>query len=149
MKHLLLIFIFVLEMAMFVGQPAVGQAEVVAVPKTVEPKKLAGVKPRNVVFILSDDHRFDAISGATATVRIIDDSIIRSAIKVARLHGLGGMKSKTRGPSAKIDTSFSELKDWPRVPICSFVGQNQSGVTVLPCFRCTQLTSPCCSETYT
>lgn len=36
-------------------------SEVVPVPKTVEPEKLAGAKPRNVVFILSDDHRYDAM----------------------------------------------------------------------------------------
>ena len=35
---------------------------VVPVPTVVEPVKLPGVKPRNVVFILSDDHRYDAIS---------------------------------------------------------------------------------------
>ena len=58
------------------------------------------------------DHRFDAISGATVTVRIIDDSIIRSAIKVARMYGLGGMKSNVLGPTAKIDSTVSELKDW-------------------------------------
>ncbi|MDI1249790.1 MAG: sulfatase [Lacunisphaera sp.] len=35
---------------------------VVPVPTVVEPVKLPGVKPRNVVFILSDDHRYDAMS---------------------------------------------------------------------------------------
>ena len=38
------------------------QAAVVPVPKSVEPKKIKGAKPRNVVFILSDDHRYDAMS---------------------------------------------------------------------------------------
>jgi len=32
------------------------------VPETVEPVKIPGAKPRNVVFILSDDHRYDAMS---------------------------------------------------------------------------------------
>ena len=32
------------------------------VPKEVTPKKIEGAKPRNVVFILSDDHRYDAMS---------------------------------------------------------------------------------------
>ncbi len=36
-------------------------AGVVPVPATVEPEKVPGAKPRNVVFILSDDHRFDAM----------------------------------------------------------------------------------------
>ena len=33
-----------------------------AVPDTIEPVKLKNKKPRNVVFILSDDHRYDAMS---------------------------------------------------------------------------------------
>ncbi|GAB5402744.1 MAG: sulfatase [Aureliella sp.] len=37
-------------------------AEVVPVPKEVVSEKLVGAKPRNVVFILSDDHRYDAMS---------------------------------------------------------------------------------------
>ncbi len=39
-----------------------GQGEVVDVPKAVEVERLAGAQPRNVVFILSDDHRYDAMS---------------------------------------------------------------------------------------
>ncbi len=38
------------------------QADVVSVPETITPEKIAGSKPRNVVFILSDDHRYDAMS---------------------------------------------------------------------------------------
>jgi len=37
-------------------------AEVVPVPKDVVARHIEGVKPRNVVFILSDDHRYDAMS---------------------------------------------------------------------------------------
>ena len=36
--------------------------DVVPVPKDVVPKTIEGSKPRNVVFILSDDHRYDAMS---------------------------------------------------------------------------------------
>ena len=36
-------------------------ASVVPVPSTVIPERIPGAKPRNVVFILSDDHRFDAM----------------------------------------------------------------------------------------
>ena len=35
---------------------------VVPVPEEVVPERVAGAKPRNVVFILSDDHRYDAMS---------------------------------------------------------------------------------------
>lgn len=37
-------------------------AAVVPVPKKVQPERIPGAKPRNVVFILSDDHRYDAMS---------------------------------------------------------------------------------------
>ena len=37
-------------------------AQVVPVPATVRAVKNEGTKPRNVVFILSDDHRYDAMS---------------------------------------------------------------------------------------
>lgn len=37
-------------------------AEVVPVPSSVVAEKIEGAKPRNVVFILSDDHRYDAMS---------------------------------------------------------------------------------------
>ena len=40
----------------------VADAEVVPVPATVRAEKNEGTKPRNVVFILSDDHRYDAMS---------------------------------------------------------------------------------------
>ena len=36
--------------------------DVVPVPKKVKPQKIIGATPRNVVFILSDDHRYDAMS---------------------------------------------------------------------------------------
>ena len=35
---------------------------VTPVPEEVDPEKIPGAKPRNVVFILSDDHRYDAMS---------------------------------------------------------------------------------------
>ncbi len=37
-------------------------ATAIPVPDTVVPKRIEGGKPRNVVFILSDDHRYDAMS---------------------------------------------------------------------------------------
>ncbi len=40
----------------------VADAQVVPVPATVRAEKNEGTKPRNVVFILSDDHRYDAMS---------------------------------------------------------------------------------------
>ncbi|WP_052034904.1 sulfatase family protein [Rhodopirellula europaea] len=40
----------------------IASAEVVPVPLTVKAEKIEAAKPRNVVFILSDDHRYDAMS---------------------------------------------------------------------------------------
>ena len=37
-------------------------AEVIPVPENIVPEKIQGAKPRNVVFILTDDHRYDAMS---------------------------------------------------------------------------------------
>ena len=41
---------------------SIAHAQVVPVPATVEAERIEGAKPRNVVFILSDDHRYDAMS---------------------------------------------------------------------------------------
>ena len=53
---------FVLFTVLFVCSFASGHADVVAVPDEVTPEKVENAKPRNVVFILSDDHRYDAMS---------------------------------------------------------------------------------------
>ena len=37
-------------------------ADIIPVPNTVIPTRVEGAHPRNVVFILSDDHRYDAMS---------------------------------------------------------------------------------------
>jgi NosR/NirI family nitrous oxide reductase transcriptional regulator len=55
---------------------------------------------------------FDAISGATVTIRVIDDSILRSGIKVARRYHLGGLEAVSAGPKATIDDTIVEIKDW-------------------------------------
>lgn len=38
------------------------RAAVVPVPREIVPERVAGAKPRNVIFILTDDHRYDAMS---------------------------------------------------------------------------------------
>ena len=42
--------------------PLFASAEIVSVPDKVVPESIEAAKPRNVVFILSDDHRYDAMS---------------------------------------------------------------------------------------
>jgi hypothetical protein len=59
-------------------------------------------------------HDVDIISGATVTVMVIDDSVIRSGLKVARALGLGGLapEAAATGPRYEIDTTARAPADW-------------------------------------
>ena len=59
-------------------------------------------------------HDLNIISGATVTVMVIDDSIIRSGLKVARALGLGGLAADTAptGPVREIDPDAAAPGDW-------------------------------------
>lgn len=58
-------------------------------------------------------HDLKIISGATVTVMVIDDSIVRSGLKVARALGLGGLAAEVeRGPIADIDPEATSPADW-------------------------------------
>ena len=59
-------------------------------------------------------HELDIISGATVTVMVIEDSVIRASVRVARALGLGGLApTVTReGPKYAIDTTLDETADW-------------------------------------
>ena len=59
-------------------------------------------------------HEVDIISGATVTVMVIDDSIIRSGLKVARALGLGGLAAERAdaGPQFEIDPAAPAPVDW-------------------------------------
>ena len=50
-------------------------------------------------------HDVDIISGATVTVMVIDDSIVRSGLKVARALGLGGLTApeEASGPVFEVN----------------------------------------------
>ncbi len=59
--------------------------------------------------------KIDIVSGATVTVMIMDDTILRSAIKVARRFGLGGLKPETKETATvkkTIDMAQKGLVDW-------------------------------------
>ncbi|MCG8360087.1 MAG: FMN-binding protein, partial [Kiloniellales bacterium] len=61
------------------------------------------------------DHKVDIVSGATVTIMVIDDSILRSGIKVARRLGLGGLEpeiERDSGPRMALDMSQGEPLDW-------------------------------------
>ena len=59
-------------------------------------------------------HDVDIISGATVTVMVIDDSIVRSGLKVARALGLGGLQPETaaQGPTLEINPDAPAPGDW-------------------------------------
>ena len=59
-------------------------------------------------------HDLDIISGATVTIMVIDDSVVRSAIKVARALGLGGLAPETAsaGPQYVLDMGQTDVEDW-------------------------------------
>lgn len=53
------------------------------------------------------------ISGATVTVMVIDDSIVRSGIRVARALGLGGLAAaSTAGPRFALNPDAPAAADW-------------------------------------
>ncbi|WP_191286960.1 NosR/NirI family protein [Aliiroseovarius zhejiangensis] len=58
-------------------------------------------------------HDLDIISGATVTIMVIDDSLVRAGIKVARGLGLGGLSAaQADGPKREVDMSKDEVSDW-------------------------------------
>jgi len=94
-----------------------------------EPIVLIGIPEKKITALFDDyigrdipalargeakEHQVDAVSGATVTVMVMDDTVLRSAIKVARLYGLGGLKAeqKETGPQASLDLSVERKEDW-------------------------------------
>jgi len=60
-----------------------------------------------------DAHDLDIISGATVTIMIIDDSLVRAGIKVARALGLGGLAPHVaEGPRRELDMAQNDVYDW-------------------------------------
>lgn len=61
------------------------------------------------------EHDLNIISGATVTVMVIDDSILRSGLKVARTLGLGGLQaaaSASAGPTVELNPDATAAPDW-------------------------------------
>lgn len=58
-------------------------------------------------------HELDIISGATVSIMIIDDSVVRSGIMVARLLGLGGLSpAPVSGPQREINMAMEAGRAW-------------------------------------
>ncbi len=93
-----------------------------------EPIVLVGIPESRIKAVLKDyegmdvgklvagtqDHKIDVVSGATVTVMVMDDTILRGAIKVARQYGLAGLKAeeKASGPIASINPDVNVVEDW-------------------------------------
>ncbi len=54
----------------------------------------------------------DVISGATVTVMVVNEAVMRSARKVAQLLGIAGMSEQSKTPPATIRTGLFEKADW-------------------------------------
>lgn len=59
-------------------------------------------------------HDLDIISGATVTVMVIDDSIVRAGLKAARALGLGGLapEAASTGPAFEVNPDAAAAPDW-------------------------------------
>ncbi len=93
-----------------------------------EPIVLIGIPEKRITAVLKNykgldvgklvrgtqDHNIDIVTGATVTVMVMDDTILLSAIKVARLYGLSGLRAKRKpvGPVASVNPEFTEKEDW-------------------------------------
>jgi NosR/NirI family nitrous oxide reductase transcriptional regulator len=93
-----------------------------------EPIVLIGIPEKRITAVLRDyegldvgklvrgtqDHNIDIVTGATVTVMVMDDTILLSAIKVARLYGLSGLRAehKPTGPVASVNPGINETEDW-------------------------------------
>ncbi|MCL6282606.1 NosR/NirI family protein [Ruegeria sp. 2012CJ41-6] len=60
-----------------------------------------------------EGHDLDIISGATVTIMVIDDSLVRGGIKVARALGLGDLSPlQADGPKREVDMAQDTVYDW-------------------------------------
>jgi NosR/NirI family transcriptional regulator, nitrous oxide reductase regulator len=74
----------------------------------------AGLDLKHEVAAERSAQEIDIIAGATVTVMVIDDSIIRSGIRVARAMGLGGLSPRRAEMAQRRElvTEIGEAQDW-------------------------------------
>ncbi len=89
----------------------------IGIPESKIRKMTDGYKGLDIVAEAAaegEGHDVDIISGATVTIMIIDDSVVRASIKVARALGLGGLsaESDNSGPQYVVNTELREPLDW-------------------------------------
>ena len=93
-----------------------------------EPIVLIGIPEKRITAVLDEyvgldigelvrgtqDVNIDVVSGATVTVMVMDDNILRASIKVARHFGLSGLEAEKKhsGPIASINKKIDVIKSW-------------------------------------
>lgn len=77
-------------------------------------EKYAGLDLKKEAVAETAQHDLDIISGATVTVMVIDDSIVRAGLAVAKSLSLGGLAPATEDLSTKkvVDRSIQDTEDW-------------------------------------
>lgn len=74
-----------------------------------------GLNVRDLVGRNRDNRSVDVISGATVTVMVIEDSILRSSVKMARARGIAGLgRAAATAPAAirHVDMSVDGTENW-------------------------------------
>lgn len=75
--------------------------------------KYSGLDLKKEAVSKGSAHDLDIVSGATVTVTVIDDSLIRSGIKVAKALGLAGFAGQeAKAPAKLLDPAKDQPTDW-------------------------------------
>ena len=96
-----------------------------------EPIFLVGIPEKLIITMLKEyegldvgklvrgtqDQEIDVVSGATVTVMVMDDNILRSSIKVARNYALSGLEKEVKrsGPVASVNRDVNLIKNWAQL----------------------------------
>lgn len=77
-------------------------------------EKYAGLDLKKEAVAPGSAHDLDIVSGATVTIMIIDDSIVRAGIQVAKALSLGGLSPESQAAAEvrHIDRSKDAIADW-------------------------------------
>ncbi len=89
----------------------------VGIPESKIRKMTDGYVGLDIVALANDkgvDNDVDIISGATVTIMIINDTVVRASIKVARALGLGGLENTAAdtGPKHVLNMDEKTVYDW-------------------------------------
>jgi NosR/NirI family transcriptional regulator, nitrous oxide reductase regulator len=77
--------------------------------------KYVGLNVLDIATTGKDDRELDIVSGATVTIMIIDDTIVRAAIRVMRTRGIGGLKDASADKNRitySVRKTLDEKLDW-------------------------------------